>query len=245
VNANHLNGVLLINKPSSMTSHRVVDNIRRILEIEKVGHTGTLDPMATGLLLILIGGATKISQDLIGLPKCYEGTMKLGVSTDSHDIDGEVTEIRNVGIITLDNIKSVASTFLGDQYQVPPMFSAKKIDGKKLYELARKGKEVERAPQPIRIDSFEIHGVRGDEVDFSISCSKGTYVRTLVNDFGQCLMCGAHLSRLRRTKIGNFSLSDASDLDEIWKLPIAEVAKRLIPMHEAVPPRTAGRACCD
>ncbi|MDR2737866.1 MAG: tRNA pseudouridine(55) synthase TruB [Puniceicoccales bacterium] len=232
-----LDGVLLINKPHAITSHGVVAALRRSLGIKKIGHAGTLDPMATGLLIVLVGRATKISQYLIGLPKCYDGTMKLGISTDSHDSDGVITKICEVGNITLDNVENTARGFLGDQYQMPPMFSAKKVNGRKLCDLARKGKDVERSPQFIRVDAFEIRDFRGDEIDFYVHCSKGTYVRTLANDFGERLQCGAHLSRLRRTEIENFSLEMAFPLDEIVEMPPMEVARRLIPSYAAVPSR--------
>jgi tRNA pseudouridine55 synthase len=237
VNADHLDGVLLIDKPLGMTSHGVISVLRRILSVRKIGHAGTLDPMATGLLIVLIGRATKISQYLIGLPKCYDGTMKLGISTDSHDSDGKIREIREIKNIMLDHVKNIARDFIGDQYQMPPMFSAKKINGQKLYNLARKGKDVERNPQFIRIDSFEILALRPDEIDFSVRCSKGTYVRTLANDFGERLQCGAHLSRLRRTGIENFSIEMALSLGEIEQMPSADLAKRLIPPYEAIPSR--------
>jgi tRNA pseudouridine55 synthase len=237
VNADYLDGVLLVNKPRGVMSHGVIAVLRKLLGIKKIGHAGTLDPMATGLLIILIGRATKISQYLIGLPKRYEGTMKFGISTNSHDADGAVTKIREIKNITLGNIKNIAMDFIGDQYQIPPMFSAKKVNGQKLYNLARKGRDVERSPQFIRVDAFEIGDLRGDEADFFIHCSKGTYVRTLVNDFGERLQCGAHLSRLCRTGVEDFSLEAALTLEEIMKMSPMEIARRLIPAYEAVPSR--------
>jgi tRNA pseudouridine55 synthase len=236
-NNDRMEGVLLVDKPAAMTSHDVVARLRRITGIRQIGHAGTLDPMATGLLLILIARATKASQSLIGLSKRYEGTMKLGVITDSHDSDGAVVETRPVGNFSMDEITALANDFLGDQYQIPPMFSAKKMGGQKLYKLARMGKDVERPPQFIHIGEFTIGGLRGDEVDFSVHCSKGTYVRTLANDFGQRLGCGAHLHRLRRTAIENFSVADSFPLDELETMGPEGLANALIPVGEAIPPR--------
>jgi tRNA pseudouridine55 synthase len=239
VNSIHseLDGVLLVDKERGVTSHGVIARLRKIFGVKRIGHAGTLDPMATGLLIILIGRSTKISQHLIGLPKCYSGTMKLGIATDSHDAEGTITGVREVSGIALDDIENLAKNFIGDQHQIPPMFSAKKVNGKRLYDLARKGKTVERNPQFIRIDAFEIHDLRGDEVDFSVHCSKGTYVRTLANDFGERLGCGAHLIALRRTQIENFSVDDALGIGEIETMSPAMVAKVLIPSAQAVPPR--------
>jgi tRNA pseudouridine55 synthase len=237
VNADNLDGVLLVDKPQWLTSHDVVARMRKHLGIARIGHAGTLDPMATGLLLILVGRATKISQYLVGLPKCYCGTMKLGVTTDSHDAEGEVMEVRGVENVTIDVLAALAKDFAGDQWQMPPMFSAKKINGKKLCDLARQGKTIERKPQFISVDAFDIVDLRGDEVDFFVRCSKGTYVRTLVNDFGDRLHCGAHLSMLCRTDVGDFSLDDALPVGEIEKMPIKAVRNRLIAAIEAIPSR--------
>jgi tRNA pseudouridine55 synthase len=237
VNTCNLDGILLVDKPHGLTSHDVVARLRKILQVKKIGHAGTLDPMATGLLIILVGNGTKISQHLIGLPKSYTGTMKLGIITDSHDADGAVVETRSVDGITMDDIKNLVCEFMGDQYQIPPMFSAKKVNGKKLYNLARKGKSIEREPQFICVHAFEIDDFCGDEISFHIHCSKGTYVRTLAHDFGTRLSCGAHLSRLCRTAIDKFSLEDALALDRIEKMSASELAKVLIPSYEAMPAR--------
>jgi tRNA pseudouridine55 synthase len=191
--------------------------------------------MATGLLIILIGRTTKISQYLVDLSKGYEGTMKLGISTDSHDMEGKILENHDVEGISLEGLKILAGEFIGDQYQMPPMFSAKKVNGQKLYELARKGKTIDREPRFIHISAFEIDDLRDDEVDFFVHCSKGTYVRTLVNDFGERLKCGAHLSRLCRTTVGDFSIDDALTMEEISQTPIFELSKRLIPAYDVVP----------
>ncbi|MDR1890743.1 MAG: tRNA pseudouridine(55) synthase TruB [Puniceicoccales bacterium] len=240
MNTSNLDGVLLVDKPRGITSHDVIAKLRYLLGIKKIGHAGTLDPMATGLLIILIGRTTKISQYLVDLSKGYDGTMTLGVATDSHDMDGVILETNEVKDITMEGLKILANEFLGDQYQMPPMFSAKKVNGQKLYELARKGKTIDRNPQFIHVDTFEIKNLRGNEVDFFVHCSKGTYVRTLANDFGKCLKCGAHLSRLCRTAIGDFSVDDALTLEEISQLPIFELSKRLIPAYDVVPSQIIG-----
>jgi tRNA pseudouridine55 synthase len=240
VNTGNLDGVLLVDKPRGITSHDVIAKLRHLLGIKKIGHVGTLDPMATGLLIILIGPTTKISQYLMDLPKGYEGTMKLGISTDSHDMEGKILANHEVEGISLEGLKNLAGEFLGDQYQMPPMFSAKKVNGQKLYKLARKGKTIDREPRFIHISAFEIDDLRDDEVDFFVHCSKGTYVRTLVNDFGERLKCGAHLSRLCRTTIGDFSINDALTMEEISQTPIFELSKRLIPAYDVVPSQVVG-----
>ncbi len=221
-------GVLLIDKPAGITSHDVVYRLRRALNISRIGHAGTLDPLATGLLIMLIGKATKYSQFLVGMDKCYSGSMKLGEITDSYDSDGTITEIRPLGTHTLEDLQILADSFLGPNVQIPPMFSAKKLNGQPLYKLARKGRVVERASIEIRISQFKIDQLRTNIVDFFVHCSSGTYVRSLVHDFGQKLGCGAHLCALRRTKIGDFDVSDALPLDQICALPPADICARLI-----------------
>ena len=228
VNDDDLNGILLINKPKGLTSHDVIDLIRKKFRIKKVGHAGTLDPMATGLLIVLIGKATKISQHAIELSKTYEGTMRLGEITDSHDAEGTVIERRTVNDINPNVVAELAKKFLGDQYQVPPMFSAKKINGQKLYKLARNGQVVARKPQVIHIFSFDIVDIRNAEIDFSVTCSKGTYVRTLANDFGEKLGCGAHLIRLCRTKIGDLSVENSLTMDEILNMGAEDLKKHIL-----------------
>ena len=234
VNDDDLNGVLLINKPKGITSHDVIDSIRKRFRIKKVGHAGTLDPMATGLLIVLIGKATKISQHATELSKTYEGTMKLGEITDSHDAEGTVIERRTVNDINPNVVAELAKKFLGDQYQVPPMFSAKKINGQKLYKLARNGQVVARKPQVIHIFSFDIIDIRSAEIDFSVTCSKGTYVRTLANDFGERLGCGAHLIRLCRTKIGDLSVENSLTMDEILNMEVEDLRKHILCLEEVL-----------
>ncbi len=230
-----IEGILLIDKPQGITSHDVVDRVRHTIKLKKVGHAGTLDPMATGLLIILVGRATKLSQYLMGLDKTYEGTILLGQSTDSHDAEGVVTEITPVPPLSEEEVSAFIDTYLGDQYQIPPMFSAKKIDGKPLYKLARKGKTVEREPRFIRVNSFQLLRWESPEIDFTIACSKGTYVRTLANDLGQKIGCGAHLTKLSRTAIEKFHLQGATPLAQFEVMSLEEIQRMLIPSYQAVP----------
>jgi tRNA pseudouridine55 synthase len=230
-----LEGVLLVDKPRDHTSHDVVARLRGMLRMRKIGHAGTLDPMATGLLIILLGRATRVSQYLISLDKEYEGTVELGKTTDSQDADGTVMETRPVPDLTEADIRAAMEGFLGDQYQMPPMFSAIKIDGVALYKKARKGEEVEREPRFIRVMAWDLLRYAAPHIDFRLRCTKGTYVRTLAHDLGAKLGCGAHLSALRRTATDRFNVSQALTLDQIEQLTIPEVEKRLIPVHQAVP----------
>lgn len=228
-------GVLLIDKPSGCTSHDIVDRVRRKLGIRKVGHAGTLDPLATGMLIILVGKATKVSQYLMSLPKVYEGSFKLGESTDSHDAEGQVTETREVPSLTAEDITEAMSGFTGDQYQTPPMFSAKKHKGKPLYKMARKGQEVEREPRFISVSRLELLDFNSPNGDFLMACSKGTYVRTLLHDLGNKIGCGAHMTALRRTEIDHFHIDNATPIDALEEMPHSEITRLLIPVYQAVP----------
>lgn len=228
-------GVLLVDKPVDHTSHDVVARLRGKLQTRKIGHAGTLDPMATGLLVMLIGKATRISQYLISLDKEYTGTVELGKITDSQDAEGQVMETRPVSPLTQAEVEKAMAGFLGDQYQMPPMYSAIKIDGVPLYKKARQGEDVVREPRFIRISSFELTGFALPRFDFRLRCSKGTYVRTVAHDLGQKLGCGGHLAALRRTASGKFNLADAVTLDALLQMPLAEIEQRLIPIHEAAP----------
>ena len=230
-----LDGVLLVDKPRDHTSHDVVARLRGILKMKRVGHAGTLDPMATGLLVILLGKATKASQYIISLDKEYEGTIELGKVTDTQDADGEMMETRPVPAFTQAQVQAAINGFLGDQYQTPPMYSAIKIDGVPLYKSARKGEEVEREPRFIRVMSWEITRFALPHIDFKLRCTKGTYVRTLAHDLGQKLGCGAHLAALRRTATANFNVAQALTLDQLQAMPIPEIEKRLIAARDAVP----------
>jgi tRNA pseudouridine55 synthase len=230
-----LDGVLLVDKPREHTSHDVIARLRGKLRMRKIGHAGTLDPMATGLLIVLVGRATRVSQYIIGLDKEYEGAIELGKTTDSQDADGQVMETRPVPALTEAEVRSAMQGFLGDQYQTPPMFSAIKIEGVPLYRKARRGEEVEREPRFIRVMAWDLLGFASPRIDFRLRCTKGTYVRTLAHDLGNKLGCGGHLSALRRTATGKFSVSQAMTLEEIEGLSIPEIERRLIPAIQAVP----------
>ena len=230
-------GVLLIDKSQGGTSHDVVNAVRRVLGMKSIGHAGTLDPLATGLLIILVGRATKASQYLMSSDKVYEGSFKLGVTTDSQDSDGEVLQTCEVPDFSADFLRAKMREFLGDQYQTPPMFSAKKINGVPLYKLARKGKEVEREPRFIRISKFELldWDSAGHVAKFRVACSKGTYVRTICHDLGQKLGCGAHMNSLRRTRSGSFDVSQAVTVEQLKAMAPSAIKKILIPISTAVP----------
>jgi tRNA pseudouridine55 synthase len=224
-----LDGALLIDKPSGPTSHDVVDDIRRKFGIKKVGHCGTLDPNATGLLIIVLGRATKLSERLMSDDKVYEGTIKFGESTDSYDSDGELTGSMPVPPMTLDQLNEDAASFIGDQMQTPPMVSAIKKDGVPLYKLARKGIEVPREPRLVHIYNFRFTEYQEPFGTFRIACTKGTYVRSVAHDLGQKLGCGAHLTALRRSASGKFDVADAVTLNDVLNLSAAALEKRVIP----------------
>jgi len=224
-----LDGALLIDKPSGPTSHDIVDSIRRQFRLKKVGHCGTLDPNATGLLVILLGRATKLSEKLMGADKVYEGVAKLGEATNTYDLDGEITASLPVPPLTLDELNAEATTFVGDLLQPPPMVSAAKIGGVPLYKLARKGIEVERKPRLVHIYSFAFSSYSEPMASFRMSCTKGTYVRSVIHDLGQKVGCGAHLFALRRTDVGRFSITQAISLAQALEMPISEIERRVIP----------------
>jgi tRNA pseudouridine55 synthase len=230
-----MEGILLVDKPGDHTSHDVVARLRGKLRMKRIGHAGTLDPMATGLLIILVGKATRVSQYLTSLDKEYEGTIELGKVTDTQDADGEMLETRPVPELTEADVAAAIRTFHGDQYQTPPMYSAIKIDGVPLYKSARKGEEVEREPRFIRVMGWEITRFGLPQFDFRMRVTKGTYVRTLAHDLGQKLGCGAHLAALRRTASDKFHVSQALTLDQIQALTLPEIEKRLIAPRDAVP----------
>ena len=224
-----LDGALLIDKPAGPTSHDVVDAIRRRFQIKKVGHCGTLDPNATGLLIMVLGRGTKLSEKMMSADKVYEGTIKLGETTTSYDADGELTGSLPVPPLTLEQLNEVAATFVGDLLHLPPMVSAVKKNGVPLYKLARKGIEVQRQERLIHIYSFRFASYQEPCARFRIACTKGTYVRTLAHDFGQKFGCGAHLATLRRTASGKFDVADALPLDQVLALSTTDLEKRVIP----------------
>lgn len=230
-----LDGILLIDKPIGCTSHDIVDRVRRKLKMKRIGHAGTLDPLATGLLIILVGKATKASQYLISLNKEYDATLLLGQTTDSQDADGQITTTQEVPDLSKEQIETVLNTFQGDQFQLPPMFSAKKVNGVPLYKLARKGQEIERKPRFIHISEIKLTNFHTPQISFSVACSKGTYVRTLAHDIGQKLSCGAHLIQLRRTSTDKFKVQDALTLETFETMSIPDIRNALIPVYNAVP----------
>ncbi len=230
-----LEGILLVDKPQGPTSHDIVSRLRRKLQMKRIGHAGTLDPMATGLLIMLIGKATKASQFLIGQDKIYQGTLELGKSTDSQDADGEVVEEKPVPELTESQVLEIMSGFLGDQYQTPPMFSAKKIDGVPLYKLARKGETIEREPRFIHVRRFDLLEINMPDIRFELISSKGTYVRTIAHDLGQRVGCGAHLKQLRRTGSGDLRIEQARTLEEIESSSITEIRRMLLPVYQVIP----------
>lgn len=223
-----MDGMLLVDKPQGCTSHDVVDFIRKKFGFKKVGHAGTLDPMATGLLIILIGKYTKHSNQFLNCDKGYDATMTLGAVSDTGDAWGTIKECDTEKKITLKDIEDTFNKFTGPMEQAVPAYSAKKIKGKKLYELARKGIEVKTEPKKIIIHSLEITGVTLPRVSFRVSCSKGTYVRQLCMDIGASLGCGAYLSELRRTHSGKFLINEALGMDELKKMDKIELEKRCL-----------------
>jgi tRNA pseudouridine55 synthase len=209
-----VDGVLLLDKPTGISSNDALQKARRLFSAEKAGHTGTLDPMATGLLPLCFGEATKFSADLLNADKTYEATLKLGICTDTGDAEGRVTSESLVNADE-DQLRQVLPSFTGPIRQVPPMYSALKRDGKPLYELARQGIEVEREARDVVIHRLELLGFSGETVSLRVRCSKGTYIRTLAEDIGKALGCGAHLIALRRTQVGDLVLPRALTLSEI------------------------------
>lgn len=226
-----MNGILNILKPPGLTSHDVVAIVRRVAGMKKVGHTGTLDPQAAGVLPICLGQGTKVSQFLLDSTKKYRAEATLGIITDTQDAYGNVLQVSDA-IPAPDLIEKTLLSFLGAYEQVPPMYSALKQGGKKLYELAREGIEVERAPRQVWIEAIDILKIEGNIVRFDVTCSKGTYVRTLCHDLGQRLGCGAMMSFLLRTRTGNFPLEEAVTLEELRA--VADIRPLLYPVDHAL-----------
>jgi tRNA pseudouridine55 synthase len=229
-------GILIVDKPAGMTSHDVVDKLRRRFGWQKVGHAGTLDPLATGVLILLVGAATRAQSRFLNDDKEYRGRMKLGVETSTHDAEGEVTA-RAEGPVAFSReaIEAAVAGFRGEQRQLPPMVSAVKHKGKPLYKYARKGETIEREERAITIHRLDVVAAEGDEVELDVRCSKGTYVRTLAHDIGRKLGCGGHLVTLRRTRSGPFRVEDAVALDALLALSGAEAFDRLVPVSRALP----------
>src|SRR6185436_4208473 len=223
-------GALLVDKPAGPTSHDIVEIVRSQFGIAKVGHAGTLDPAATGLLILLLGRGTKLSEKLMTDDKVYAGWLRLGETTDSYDADGAVTATAPVPPLDAEKLNAAAESFIGDQMQTPPMVSAVKKDGVPLYKLARKGIEVPREPRLVHIYNFRFTAYEEPHASFRVACTKGTYVRSLVHDLGQKLGCGAHLATLRRTVSGRFDVDDAVEFEQILKMSRAELEQRVIPI---------------
>jgi tRNA pseudouridine55 synthase len=225
-------GVLLIDKAPDMTSHDVVAIARRALNTKKIGHCGTLDPMATGLLMLVVGRATKIQDLLMSEDKEYVGTLTLGAVTSTQDRQGEVLETKPVPDFSEEQIRQAFDAFTGEFEQLPPMVSAIKKDGVPLYKLARKGQTVERELRPVRVDGYQITRIELPEVDFVVNCSKGFYVRTYAHDIGGTLGCGGHLSALRRTRSGKFTLDRAVTVAALKTAPREDLLKAMVSLAE-------------
>jgi tRNA pseudouridine55 synthase len=225
-----LDGALLIDKPAGPTSHDVVDAIRRQFNIKKVGHCGTLDPNATGLLILVLGKGTKLSEKLMSDDKVYAGTIKFGEVTNSYDADGDLVSSLPVPLLTVEELNRAVEEFVGDIMQTPPMVSAVKQGGVPLYKLARKGVEVEREPRLIHIYTYQFSDYQEPIGYFRVACTKGTYVRSLAHELGRKLGCGAHLHTLRRMTSGRFDVAQAIQFEEVLKLNISELEQRVVPI---------------
>jgi tRNA pseudouridine55 synthase len=245
-----MDGLLLVDKPQGMTSHDVVARVRRVTGIRAIGHAGTLDPFATGLLILCIGHATRLSEYLIGETKAYTGRMKLGERTNTDDVDGEVVEWRPVHVSVAD-LERVHAVFSGELLQVPPQYSAIQIGGRRAYKMARQGETVDLPARPVQVEALELvfanEALSGEEgarttndgefssfVDLRVVCSAGTYIRALARDIGEALGCGAHLTALRRVQSGPFTLEEAVTLDQLQQAASAGWQRFLLPMDRAV-----------
>ena len=228
-----INGIVNIYKEKGYTSHDVVAVLRKVVGQKKIGHTGTLDPDATGVLPVCLGRATKVCELLTDHDKTYEALLLLGRTTDTQDISGEVLEERDPGDLTEEEVRSCIESFIGEYDQIPPMYSALKVNGKKLYELAREGKTVERAARRVQIFDIEILSIALPRVTMKVHCSKGTYIRTLCHDIGQKLECGACMEKLTRTKVSRFEIKDSLTLAQIEILKKEDrLLEILVPMDQ-------------
>jgi tRNA pseudouridine55 synthase len=213
-----VNGLFVIDKPGGITSHDTVNRLRKITGEKSIGHLGTLDPMATGVLPLLLGKFTRLAQFFSSAKKSYTGVIRFGFATDTYDAEGEMVGQRTEPRLTLDDVRAAAEPFHGEMQQVPPPYSAKKVAGTPAYKLARAGKEVELKPSLVRVDSFEIIAINGEDATFAMTISAGGYVRSIAHELGRALGCGAHLGSLRRTQAGVFTLADAHSLAELEPL---------------------------
>lgn len=237
-NGRDVHGILLLDKPIGVTSNAALQNVKHLFFAKKAGHTGSLDPLASGLLPLCLGEATKMSSFLLDSDKAYEGTCQFGIKTTTGDAEGEVIETKPVPKLTKTALNKLLKRFIGEIEQIPPMHSAIKKDGQPLYKLAHQGIVVEREPRNIEIYALNLIEILDDSFRFSLRCSKGTYVRTLVEDMGEVLGCGAHLSALRRTGAGPFSLDNAVTIDELEQILETEghegLDQKLLPMDTAL-----------
>ncbi len=231
---NELNGILLVDKPMDWTSHDVVNFVKHRFSPRKIGHCGTLDPMATGLLVLLLGKATKLQERFMGQSKIYEGSIKLGLETDSEDATGRITSERGAEGITREMLETAMAAMVGDSMQIPPMVSAIKKDGRPLYILARKGVIVERKPRPVSIHSMEMLSCEMPCASFRVHCSKGTYVRTICADIGRKLGCGGIMTALRRLQCGKFSVEVAYTVDQMKSWGYPELENAVMPMERVL-----------
>lgn len=229
-----INGIIVINKPKEYTSHDVVAKVKKILNIKKVGHTGTLDPNATGVLPLLLNTGTKLSKYLIEHDKEYEVTLELGIKTDTADIEGNVIKKEEVNWEKLNDIEETLNTFLGEQTQIPPIYSAIKVNGKKLYEYARSGQNINIEPRNIQIYKIELQKIdkEKNEINFRVHCSKGTYIRSLCEDIAQRLGTIGYMKELKRTKVGNFTISEAVKIEEIENNKEQIIKEKLISIEK-------------
>ena len=236
------NGILVVNKPNGISSARVVSRLKRLLNVKKIGHTGTLDPFATGVLPIAVGQATRISKYFLKGVKGYYAQVTLGIETDTYDCTGTVAHTASSGhlaALCLDQVKDVVTGFLGHQEQIPPAYSALKHKGQPLYKLARQGQIIEKPPRPIEIMAITMENFRMDTnghpvFDMPVTCSGGTYIRSLAHDIGLALGCGAHLSALQRTRAGQFKIEHAVDLDRYEKMSSLDIEARVISMSQCL-----------
>lgn len=229
-----MNGILLVDKPAGWTSHDVVAKLRGVLGERRMGHSGTLDPMATGLLVVFAGRATRAVSFSENHTKCYEAHLRLGLTTDTQDTTGTVLS-RSERAVSRTELEAVLPQFRGDILQVPPMYSALKVDGKKLYEIARRGGEVARKARPVTIEELTVLGEADGDHVLRVRCSKGTYIRTLCHDIGAALGCGGVMSALRRTEVGAYRVSDAHTMDALCALPREAAQRLLLPVDSLWP----------
>ncbi len=231
-----LHGILLLDKPTTITSNKALQLVKKIYQAKKAGHTGSLDPLATGMLVICFGLATKISNYLLSANKSYEVVAKLGATTDTGDADGEILQQRDASNVSEQNILDGINTLSGQIEQVPPMYSAVKHQGKRLYQIAREGKQIDRIPRQVTIFKFELLHRNHDELKMHVECSKGTYIRTLIEDLGKCLGCGAHVLELRRTTLGPFTNDSMYTLNALQELQadFSLLDKLLLPIDYAL-----------